>query len=371
MEYTLIATAPLGLESIVANEARKLGFTEIQTENGRVRIQTDLEGIVKCNLWFRTADRILLVLGEFPAYTFDDLFEGTRALPWDEWLAEDAKFPVSGRSHKSQLSSVPACQSIVKKAIVKKLSDAYMTNWFQEDGATYPIEVILLNDIATITLDTSGAGLHKRGYRTEAGAAPMKETLAAALVILSRWHGERAMLDPFCGSGTIAIEAALYAANIAPGLNRDFISEQFDWIPKRLFKEARDAARDQIKQTDLHPIYASDIDAKAVNLAKANAARAGVDSLIQFSTKALKNIEIFEERGVLIGNPPYGERMGEASEVRQLYETLGKIKNQHPGWSMYILSGQPLFERWLGKAADKRRKLYNGRIECQYYQYTK
>ena len=371
MNYTLVATAPLGLESVVAHEAQSLGFTNFQVENGRVRIETDLEGIVKSNLWFRTADRILLVLGEFTALTFDELFEGTKALPWDEWLSEDARFPVSGRSHKSQLSSVPACQAIVKKAIVSKLTETYMTSWFKEDGATYPIEVALMNDKVMITLDTSGAGLHKRGYRIEAGAAPIKETLAAALVILSRWRGERVFLDPFCGSGTIAIEAAMYAAKMAPGLNREFISEEFDWIPKRLFREAREEANDKMTFTDVRQIYASDIDTKAIELAKHNAKRAGVDALLQISGTAFKNVEITEERGVLIGNPPYGERMGEEKEIRQLYRSLGQMRQEHPGWSLFILSGQPLFEKWYGKPADKRRKLYNGRIECQYYQYTR
>ncbi len=371
MSYTILATAPLGLEAVVAHEAKILGFSEYQVENGRVRITTDLEGIVKANLWLRTTDRILLLLGEFPAYTFDDLFEGTKALPWDEWLPEDGRFPVAGRSHKSQLSSVPACQSIVKKAIVDKLTDAYMTTRFPEDGATYPIEVTLHQDRAMITLDTSGAGLHKRGYRVAAGDAPIKETLAAALVQLSRWRGERVLVDPFCGSGTIAIEAAMYAANIAPGLHREFAAEHFDWVPKRLFREAREQATSAINTANARAILASDIDAGAVDLARLNAHRAGVEPMIEFSRQAVKDLRLEEDRGVLIGNPPYGERMGDAADVRRIYETLGQLRTDHPGWSFFLLSGQPLFERWFGKPADKRRKLYNGRIECQYYQYTR
>lgn len=365
----LIATAPMGLEAVVAREIKDLGYTDVSVENGRVVFVADVSAIPRANLWLRTADRVLVKMGEFEATTFEDLFEQTKALPWTEWIPSDAEFPVLGRSHKSQLSSVPACQSIVKKAIVEKMKERHKTTWFPESGDKYTIEVSLLKDRATLTLDTSGVGLHKRGYRELTARAPLKETLAAALVLLSRWQPHRPFLDPVCGSGTIPIEAALIGRNIAPGLKRAFDAQKWQRIPQRAWDLAREEAHDAIRREQKLEIYGSDIDPEAISLAGYHIRKAGVANDVSLRTQALSQIKMTSSYGALIANPPYGERIGADKEVEQLYKELGELSKTLDTWSFFVITSYPLFERLFGKRADKKRKLYNGRIETQYYQY--
>ncbi|MBS4536354.1 class I SAM-dependent RNA methyltransferase [Clostridium sp. D2Q-14] len=365
----LIATATFGLEAVVKREVESLGFTDIEVENGKVIFSANVEDIPKANLWLRTADRVLLLLGEFKVLSFEELYEKTKALPWEEWISEDGEFTVTGKSIKSTLYSVPDCQSIVKKAVVDKMKSKYKTEWFKETGAKYTIQVALLKDIATLTIDTSGTGLHKRGYREEAVEAPLKETLAAALVQLSFWSHDRVLLDPFCGSGTIAIEAAMIGKNIAPGLNRKFASEEWDRIPKEAWKQAKVEAFKAIKHDRELMIYASDKDKKAIDVAKENAFKAGVDDCIDFKVRKFSIINIKNRYGVIITNPPYGERIGEKREVEDLYKQMGREFKNLRTWSKYIITSDENFERLYGKKASKRRKLYNGRIKVDYYQY--
>ncbi|WP_223069873.1 THUMP domain-containing class I SAM-dependent RNA methyltransferase [Paenibacillus caui] len=369
VQLELIATAPMGLEAVVARELQQLGYTDTKVENGRVTFPGSLIDICRCNLWLRTSDRILIKMGEFEARTFDELFEGTKALPWQEFIPANGEFPVEGRSHKSQLSSVPACQGIVKKAIVEKLKETYHTEWFPENGPRYVIEVILLNDKALLTLDTTGPGLHKRGYRKHATEAPLKETLAAALIQLSRWNPSRPFYDPCCGSGTLPIEAAMIGWNVAPGLRRSFNSENWPVIPDSLWQEARDEAFDAFDDSIPLEITGSDIDPGAIEIAKAAAKAAGFAKEIKFEALPAARIQPSGEYGCLITNPPYGERIGEEKEVRKLIAQLGRLSVQLPTWSFFALSPTKTFESDFGRKADKRRKLYNGRIECQYYQF--
>ncbi|KOR90472.1 THUMP domain-containing class I SAM-dependent RNA methyltransferase [Paenibacillus solani] len=365
----LIATAPMGLEAVVARELKELGYTDMEVENGRVTFSGDLIDICRCNLWLRTSDRILVKMGEFKALTFDELFEGTKALPWEDWIPADGEFPVEGRSHKSQLSSVPACQGIVKKAIVEKLKLSHHTEWFPEDGPRYVIEVSLLKDRALLTLDTTGPALHKRGYRKLVTEAPLKETMASALLQLSRWGPHRPLYDPCCGSGTILIEAAMMAWNIAPGLRRSFPSEQWDIIGDERWEDAREEAFDAV--TDDIPLHiaGSDIDPKAIEVAKAAAKSAGLAGEIDF--KVLPAVKAIPEGeyGCIITNPPYGERLSEKEEVERLIRQFGSVMHSLPTWSFFAISPTKQFEHYFGRKAEKRRKLFNGRIECQYYQY--
>ncbi|WP_152401290.1 THUMP domain-containing class I SAM-dependent RNA methyltransferase [Paenibacillus cellulositrophicus] len=368
-ELQLIATAPMGLEAIVARELKELGYNDVQVENGRVNFTGDYKDICRCNLWLRTSDRILVKMGEFPAKTFDELFEGTKELPWQDWIPANGEFPVEGRSHHSQLSSVPACQGIVKKAIVEKLKQSYHTEWFQENGPRYVIEVNLLKDVALLTLDTTGPALHKRGYRKLVTEAPLKETMAAALLQISRWNPSRPLYDPCCGSGTILIEAALLGWNIAPGLRRSFPSEHWPAIPEELWSEAREEAFDAVQDDQPLQLTGSDIDPKAIEVAKAAAKSAGLAGEIDFQVLPASKAHPQGEYGCLITNPPYGERLSEKTEVEKLVRTLGNTANQLPTWSFFALSPTKQFEHYFGRKADKRRKLFNGRIECQYYQF--
>ncbi|UHA72566.1 THUMP domain-containing class I SAM-dependent RNA methyltransferase [Paenibacillus sp. 481] len=367
--WSLIATAPMGLESIVARELQELGFENIKTENGRVRFTGGPLEVCRANLWLRTSDRVLICMGEFPAKTFDELFEGTKALPWHEWITEDGEFPVDGRSLKSQLSSVPACQGIVKKAIVEQLKQHYHTEWFHEDGPRYRVEVSLLNDRAMLTLDTTGAGLHKRGYRKLTGVAPIKETMAAALVLLSRWNPSRPLYDPFCGSGTLLIEAAMIGWNVAPGLRRTFSSEGWPIIPDSVWEDARDEAFDAVQDDIELQLTGSDISPEAIELAKAAAKSAGFAREIDFHVAPISKARPEGEYGVIITNPPYGERLSDTKEVEQMVRQLGFMAKVLPTWSLFSISPSKQFEHYFGRPADRRRKLYNGTIECQYYQY--
>ncbi len=369
MRIELVATATFGLEAVVKRELQSLGYTDITVSDGKVAFFADEKAIPRANLWLRSADRVLLKVGEFKALTFDELFEKTKALPWSSWITPDGKFPVNGKSVKSKLFSISDCQAIVKKAVVENLKMKYAADWFAETGPDFTIQVALLNNVATLTLDTSGDALHKRGYRQEAGEAPLKETLAAALVQLSYWRKDRLLLDPLCGSGTIPIEAALLGRNIAPGLNRTFVSENWPSIGRDLWKEARVEAFQAIDtKTDIK-IQASDMDDKAIRAAKENAAEAGVEDCIEYAVRPLKEVALDREYGIVITNPPYGQRIGSQKEVGNLYKEMGRIFGADPTWSIYVLTADEGFERFYGTRADRKRKLYNGNIKVDYYQF--
>ncbi|WP_342432085.1 class I SAM-dependent RNA methyltransferase [Neobacillus sp. FSL H8-0543] len=368
-KYQLIATAAMGLESLVAKEVRALGY-ECEVENGKVIYTGDETAIARSNLWLRTADRVKIRVGEFKALTFDELFEKTKALPWEKFLPENAEFPVIGKSVKSTLFSVSDCQAIVKKAVVERLKKHYnRSTWFEENGAFFRIEVALLKDIATITIDTSGQGLHKRGYRVDQGEAPLKETLAAALVMLTNWKADHPFMDPFCGSGTIPIEAALIGQNIAPGFNREFASEGWDWIPEKIWDNARTEAEDLANYDQPLDILGTDIDHRMVKIAQENAFEAGLGDLIKFKQMQVRDISTPKEYGVIVGNPPYGERIGDKPEVEHMYKEMGQAFNKLDTWSIYILTSNEEFEQLYGKRATKKRKLFNGFIRTDLYQY--
>ncbi|MRI04599.1 class I SAM-dependent RNA methyltransferase [Staphylococcus pseudintermedius] len=368
--YQLLAVCPMGLESIVAKEVQDLGY-DTRVENGRIYFEGDASAIVKANLWLRTADRVKLIVGQFEAVTFDSLFEQTKNLPWEQFIPTDGQFPVQGRSLKSKLFSVPDVQAITKKAIVERLKNAHqVSGWLDESGAKYPVEVAILKDKFLLTIDTSGSGLNKRGYRLAQGEAPIKETLAASLVKLANWTGDTPLIDPFCGSGTIAIEACLIAQNIAPGFNRSFISEQWDIIPKGLYDQKR-AEADELADYDKEiEIYASDIDPEMVEIAQRNADEVGVGDIIRFEVKDVNTLTINHDGPIgLIGNPPYGERIGDRAEVEEMYRNLGILMQNHPNLSLYIMTSNKEFEYLANRKATKRRKLFNGYIETTYYQY--
>ncbi|GAA0743667.1 class I SAM-dependent RNA methyltransferase [Clostridium oceanicum] len=368
MEYTIIATATFGLEKIVANELKDLGYFDLKIENGKVTFIGDERDIVTCNLWLRTADRILIKMAEFKAETFEELFQGTLNVPWGDIIPEDGFMHITGKSVKSKLFSVPDCQSIVKKAVIESMKNKYKKDWFSEEGGEYKIEVGLLKDIATLTIDTSGLGLHKRGYRERAGEAPLKETLAAALVLISKWEPSRILADPMCGSGTIAIEAALIGKNIAPGLNRRFASEDWDIIPKNYWEEAKLHAKSCINNKEFR-ILGSDIDGRVLKTARDNAKRAGVEDYIAFQKLPMQEFKSKKKYGFIITNPPYGERLGNHKEVEKLYVDMGKTFSDLDKWSYFAITSDQNFEKLFGKKSDKNRKLYNGRLKCYYYQY--
>lgn len=365
----LIATSAFGIESVVARELSNLGYTETKVENGKVTFAANELGICRTNLWLRSAERVLLKMGEFKATTFEELFQQTKALPWEEWLPIDAEFPVEGKSIKSKLFSISDCQAIVKKAIVERLKEVYGVSWFKETGARYKIEVALLKDVATLTIDTSGPGLHKRGYRRLAGQAPLKETLACAMIQLSYWKGDRALIDPFCGTGTIPIEAAMIAQNRAPGMKREFISEKWGNISDKHWQKAREEARDLWHpDLDLH-IYGSDNDPKALQLARAHAEDAGLTDKVFFQKLPVAEVRSRFQFGHIITNPPYGERLGEVEDVKKLYQELGQTFQALDSWSLHVITTFKNPEDLIGRRWDKSRKLYNGRLECHYYQF--
>ncbi|QJC51565.1 class I SAM-dependent RNA methyltransferase [Paenibacillus albicereus] len=368
-QLELIATSPMGLEAVVARELKDLGYSEVKTENGRVTFKGGLEDIARTNLWLRTSDRVLVKMAEFPALTFEELFEGVRAVDWPDWIPENGEFPVNGRSQKSQLSSVPACQSIVKKAVVERMKDSYGTEWFAEDGDRYVIEVSLLNDVALITLDTTGASLHKRGYRKLVTEAPLKETMAAAMVLLSRWSPSRPLYDPFCGSGTILVEAAMIGWNVAPGLRREFNSSSWDIMGQRRWELAREEAMDAVRDDVPLEIAGSDIDPEAIEVAEAAVRKAGFARDIKLQTLPIARAQPAGKYGCIITNPPYGERLGTEKEADKVIRQLGFIDAVKKDWSVFALSPSKTFEQSYGRSADKKRKLFNGRIECQLYQY--
>lgn len=367
--YHLMATAAAGLESLVGKELERLGY-EHQVENYRVRFDGTQKDILNTNIWLRTADRIKIIVGEFDATTFDQLFEGVKALPWEDYLNYDSEFPVAGRSKKSELFSVPDVQAITKKAIVNRLQEAYhIRTRLPENGYFAQLEVMIDKDHVMVTLDTTGESLFKRGYRVNKGGAPLKENFAAALVLLTNWHPDRPFVDPTTGSGTIAIEAALIGRNIAPGLIRDFDIESMDWFDKKLSDKVRDAAEAQADYDRTLDIEGFDIDENMVDIARENAKHAGLGQDITFKQLAAKDWTTDKLNGVLVTNPPYGERLGELEAARELYEQMGSVYRNLPSWSKYILTSDLEFEKSYGEKATKRRKLYNGTLRVDYFQY--
>ncbi|MFN5438043.1 MAG: MEKHLA domain-containing protein [Planctomyces sp.] len=367
--FDLIATATFGLESVVARELERLGYTGLRVVDGKVHFQGDERDIARCNLWLRSADRLLIRVGEFPAPDFDALFDQTKALPWSDLLPVDAKFPVAGRSVLSRLHAVPAIQGAVKKAIVESLKRTYQRFRFDESGSTFQIEVSLLRDVATLTIDTSGDGLHKRGYREFVGLAPLRETMAAGLIQLSYWNRDRQFVDPFCGSGTLPIEAALIGRNIAPGIGRSFVAEDWRWLDRRIWREVRTEARDLRQPRMVLPILGFDHDPSAIRLSEKGANEAGVAGDIQFRCQEVSDFRTNAEYGVVITNPPYGERLGDPEEVAAVYRELGRVTASLPTWGVYAITSNRGFEQQFGRRAPRRRKLFNGRLECQFYQY--
>ncbi len=370
MKLELIATATFGLEAVVKREIQGLGYKIISSEDAKITYWGDERAIVRSNLWLRSADRVLLKMGEFYALEFEELFQQTKAIPWEEWIPIDGKFTVTGTSVKSKLHSVPACQSIVKKAIVERLKEFYAIDTFPETGAEYTIKTTILKDRVTLTIDTSGTGLHKRGYRVADVAAPIKETLAAAMVQLSFWKEGRILIDPCCGSGTIPIEAAMIGRNIAPGLNRKFVSQQWESIPESIWKEEKKKAYEAINYDADLKIYGFDIDKKATEAAAENAAEAGVDDCIIFKQMDMTKLKANEKSGIIITNPPYGERIGEAKEIANIYKKYSEFFETNPTWSLFLVTTDKDVEKKIfGHPADRRRKLYNGRLEVCYYQF--
>ena len=370
MKFQLVATCLFGLEHLLGEEIDELGYERISTIDGRVTFAGDPEAVALSNIFLRYAERVYIKLGSFRAESFEELFEGTRALPWSDFIGRDDAFPVKGHSIKSKLFSIPDCQAIVKKAVVRSMSERYGISRFAETGVKYQIEFFILNDEATLMIDTSGIPLHKRGYRKESNSAPIRETLAAAIAATSRPREEVLFWDPMCGSGTIAIEAAMKMRNIAPGVNRSFAAEAFPFIPSDIWKSAREEARDgEIKSK--FEVYASDISLPCVSLTERNAKAAGVlDSLKIFQTDCRK-ISAPGRRATIVTNPPYGERMGTERDVEELYRTMGVHFRSLAPWQVYIITSHPYFERLYGRRADKVRKLYNGMIECRLYQFFK
>ena len=361
--FEYVVPCLFGLEGPAADELRRMGIENVRAENGRVRFSGDGLACAKANLRLRAGERVLLCLGGFEARTFDQLFEGVKALPLSDFIPRDGQFPVKGYCLDSALHSVPDCQRIIKKAAAVNLGQAYRTQWLAETGAMYQLQFSIIKDHAELYLDTTGAPLFKRGYRPGHVAAPLRETLAAALVGFARYRGRDALWDPFCGSGTIPIEAALTAHNRAPGLNRPFSAQEWSFIPKAAWRDAAEEAR-ALEYPGPYHIFASDIDPKAVALARENAKRAGVSQDITFSVADARQAPAPWEAGVIVCNPPYGERMLERKEAQSLYQDVGRALGRLPDWKSYIISSEPDFERFYGRPAAKRRKLYNGMILC-------
>ena len=367
----LIAPCHFGLESVLKREILDLGYEIVSVEDGRVTFAGDVEAICRANIFIRTAERILLKMGSFPAKDFDELFEGTKAIPWEEVLPRDAKFWVTkATTNKSALFSGSAIQSIVKKAIVERMKQTYRVSYFDEDGDEYPIRVFIFKDMVSIGLDTSGTSLHKRGYRQLVGKAPISETLASALLMLTPWTKDRVLVDPFCGSGTFPIEAAMMGANIAPGMNREFTADCWDKVvPKKLWYRAYDEAHDMIRHDVEMNIQGYDLDSDIVKCAMANAKEAGVDKYIHFQARDVKDIRNPKHYGFVITNPPYGERLEEKEALPELYRTIGESYRGLSDWSMYLITSYEDAEKYIGRKADKNRKIYNGMIKSYFYQF--
>jgi putative N6-adenine-specific DNA methylase len=368
-QWRLTATTAMGLESVAAAELRALGYQDLTVENGGVSFPGNLADVCRTNLWLRTADRIRLRVGSFRAVTFDELFEKTKALPWADILPANAEFPVTGKSRKSTLHSVPDCQAIVKKAVVERMKMRYHRDWFAEDGPLFKIQVALDKEVAVLSIDTSGEGLHKRGYRRLHGLAPLKETLAAGLILLCRWTADLPLVDPFCGSGTLPIEAALIGRHIAPGLGRTFAAESWPMIPHRDWALAREEARSLADVNRKLAILGSDIDHRMIELAEHNALEAQLNDSIVFKQMQVADFTTKETGGRMIGNPPYGKRLGDLEQIRTICRDLGRLFRTYETWSFYFISSFEDFEHYFGRKASKKRKLYNGRIRTDFYQY--
>jgi putative N6-adenine-specific DNA methylase len=368
MKYTIVATAAFGLESIVMRELKKLGYDNFTVENGRVFFKGEERDIARCNIWLRTADRVLIEVGRFKATDFEELFQGTLKVSWGDIIPRDGKMHVTGKSVRSKLFRLSACQSTVKKAVIEAMKIKYGSIEFPETGPIYKIEVSLLKDVVSLTIDTTGPGLHKRGYRQNTGEAPLRETLAAGIILLSGWRPDRILADPLCGSGTIVVEAALIGKNIAPGLKRSFVSETWWQMPEPIWSSVRDDARKQINNVSFQ-ILASDTDALVLRKARGNAERAGVADLIAFQKLSLEQFRSRKKYGYIICNPPYGERLSEETELKKLYKSMGQTFLQLDTWSYFILTAYPEFERLFGKKSSRNRKLYNGMIQCYLYEY--
>jgi len=370
-KFVFVATCLFGLEKLVGEEIDALGYKRIETIDGRVYFEGDMTAFARCNINFRFAERIYLKLGSFSAYSFTELFDGTKALPWEEWIGINDEFPVKGHSIKSKLFSVPDCQKIIKKAVVERLKDKYGIGWFDECGVKKQIEFFIFNDKADLMIDISGVPLHKRGYRAASGGAPIRETLAAAMAKLARPREDVLFWDPFCGSATIPIEAAMIMTNTPPNVNNSFICEKFDNISSEIFVNARNEALSNIKKDVEFCAYASDIDKEVLRIAQGNIQKSGMAKYIKCFEKNALDIDTEGRKGTVVCNPPYGERLSDADAVFKLYENMGKAFKKLDRWQIYILTNDENFERRYGRRADKIRRLYNGMIRCNYYQYFK
>ena len=368
--YNFCVPCLLGLEGPISDELRRLDINDVSAENGRVYFRGDENTLARANICLRSGERVLLEVGRFNALTFDALFEAVKALPWENYIPKDGAFPVKGYCLNSQLMSIPDCQKIIKKAIVERLKAKYRVAWFEETGPLYQIQFSVMKDNVSVCIDTSGAGLHKRGYRPAHNVAPLKETMAAAMVMLSRYKGRDDFCDPFCGSGTIPIEAALIARNIAPGIKRSFSAEAWSEIKKSVWQQERELARSR-EFSGEYNIIGSDIDPSAIKIAKENAERAGVSDIVKFEVADAMKFDRKTQSGTIVTNPPYGERIMEKQEAEELYRGFGKAYLASENWKLYLLSSHTEFERTFGKNADKKRKLYNGMIKCDLFMYFK
>jgi len=368
-ELKFSAPCLFGLESVLSGELKRMGADNIASENGRVTFTGGWDTLAKANLWLRTAERVLIELASFRAESFEELFQGVLKIPFEEFLGKDDAFPVKGWSLNSQLASVPNCQSIIKKAAVRRMEQHYHQSWFTETGAMHQIQFSILKDQVTIYLDTSGAGLHKRGYRQTSLLAPIKETLAAGIVDFTRLYDDSVLYDPFCGSGTLLIEGVLKGMNIAPGVNRRFAAEKWGCIPAAVWKDARHDALDAIRRDATIRGYGSDLDPQAVELTAANAKKAGIGGHIRTKVADIGDFTLPEGKAIILCNPPYGERLLEIRQAEELYRTMGRVFEKSPGKSFYIISPHEEFEKFFGRPADRRRKLYNGMIKCQLFMY--
>lgn len=369
--YQLVVPCHFGMEAVTKREIYDLGYEITKVEDGRITFEGDEEAICRANIFLRTAERVLLQVGRFHAETFDELFEGIKGLPWETYIPKNGKFWVTKASSiKSKLFSPSDIQSIAKKAMVERMKQYYDVNWFEEDGAPYPVRIFLLKDEVMVTLDTSGESLHKRGYRLMTSKAPITETLAAALILLSPWRKDRILVDPFCGSGTFPIEAAMIAADIAPGMNRSFTAEQWtNLIPKQLWYDTVEEARDLVNTDIRTDIQGFDIDGEVVKAARENAKRAGVDHLIHFQQRPVAELRHPKKYGFIITNPPYGERLEEKKALPELYTQIGQAFAGLDSWSLYMITSYEDAERYIGRKADRNRKIYNGMIKTYFYQF--
>ncbi len=369
MTYQMVAPCLFGLEGIAGDELRRLNMENVRVEDRRVLFSGDENALARANICLRTGERIMIVLAQFPAKTFEELFQGVYRVNLEDYIPKDGRFPVKGHCLNSQLMSVSDCQAIIKKAASKRLGEKYGLTWLPETGVTFQLHFTVLNDNVTLSLDTSGQGLHKRGYRAVSNDAPLHETLAAGMVQLTRYRGREFFFDPFCGSGTIPIEAALIAKNRAPGLNRSFAAQEYPFLPETVWKQAREESKDK-EFSGKYRILGADNDPSCVSLSFANARKAGVSDCVTFQDGDATKMDLPAAEGILVSNPPYGQRMMEINSAQRLYSALGRHLKYANGWKKYIITSEPEFEHWFGKRADKKRKFYNGKIKCDLYMFT-